>query len=205
MVPSSRISDLDGDNDEPGEAPYKICPSCSAEVPLGTTICPFCSHAFKREGREKSVLERFELTEIDLLDRSPFAWCDISGDDQALMASGFNAWAGVFYDGALWHAVGRPKARALRRLGIGTKPQALAAADDFLREAETSSAAAKSRRWLNDAATQRQRELLQRAGPHTAPLDFGISKYAANCQLNFLWNRAAITEAVLGMPRAEAA
>ena len=197
--------DLDGDAEEPGEAPYKICPSCSAEVPLGTTICPFCSHAFKREGREKSVLERFELTEIDLLDRSPFAWCDISGDNQALMASGFNAWAGVFYDGALWHAVGRPKARALRRLGIGTKPQALAAADDFLREAETSSAAAKSRRWLNDAATHKQRELLQKAGLSTAPLDFGISKYAANCQLNFLWNRAAITEAVLGLPRAEAA
>ena len=28
---------------------------------------------------------------------------------------------------------------------------------------------------------------------------------AANCQLNFLWNRAAITEAVLGPQRAEAA
>ncbi len=29
-------------------------------------------------------------------------------------------------------------------------------------------------------------------------LDFGLSKYAANCRLNFLWNRAAITVAVLG-------
>ena len=121
------------------------------------------------------------------------------------MASGFNAWAGVFFDGALWHAVGRPKARALRRLGIGTKPQALAAADDFLREAETSNAAAKSRRWLNDAATRGSANCCRGPGSDTAPLDFGISKYAANCQLNFLWNRAAITEAVLGMPRAEAA
>jgi hypothetical protein len=38
-----------------------------------------------------------------------------------------------------------------------------------------------------------------------APLDFGISKYAANCKLNFLWNRTAITEAVLGPQRAQAA
>ena len=52
---------------------------------------------------------------------------------------------------------------------------------------------------------QQSKELLQKAGLSTAPLDFGISKYAANCQLNFLWNRAAITEAVLGPQRAQAA
>ena len=121
------------------------------------------------------------------------------------MASGFNAWAGVFCDGNLWHGVGRPKHRALKRLAIGTKPQALAAADDFLREVETNMAATKSRRWLNDAATFKQRELLQKAGLSMAPLDFGISKYAANCKLNFLWNRAAITEAVLGPQKAQAA
>jgi hypothetical protein len=196
---------LEADEEQTGETPYKTCPSCDAEIPLGTSACPFCGHTFAREPREKTVLERFELTEIDLLERSPFAWHDISGDGTGLMASGFNAWAGVFFDGSLWHAVGRPKHRALRRLAIGTKPQALAAADDFLREVETTMAATKSRRWLNDAATFKQRELLQKAGLSTTPLDFGISKYAANCKLNFLWNRAAITEAVLGPQRAQAA
>lgn len=196
---------LEADEEQAGAAPYKSCPSCDAEIPLGTSACPFCGHAFVREPREKTVLERFELTEVDLLERSPFAWHDISGDGTGLMASGFNAWAGIFCDGNLWHAVGRPKHRALKRLAIGTKPQALAAADDFLREVETTTAAAKSRRWLHDAASLKQRELLQKAGLNTAPLDFGISKYAANCQLNFLWNRAAITEVVLGPQRAVAA
>jgi superfamily II DNA or RNA helicase len=195
----------DEEEAQPGEAPYKNCPSCDAEIPLGTSACPFCGYTFARGPREKTLLERFELTEIDLLERSPFAWHDISGDGTGLMASGFNAWAGVFCDGNLWHGVGRPKHRALKRLAIGTKPQALAAADDFLREVETNMAATKSRRWLNDAATFKQRELLQKAGLSMAPLDFGISKYAANCKLNFLWNRAAITEAVLGPQRAQAA
>ena len=180
-----------------GEAPYKCCPSCEAELPLATMLCPFCGHAFVQMARERGVLSEFELTEIDLLERSPFAWCDLYGDDQSLMASGFDAWAGVFFDGQHWKAIGRPRHKLLRRLAIGTKPQALAAADDFLREIETGSAAAKSRRWLRDPATQKQRDLLQRAGFATAPFDFGLSKYAANCHLNFLWNRGAIKTAVL--------
>jgi hypothetical protein len=43
----------------------------------------------------------------------------------------------------------------------------------------------------------RQIELLQRAGFETSGMDFGLSKYAANCHLNFRWNRAAIRAAVL--------
>jgi hypothetical protein len=148
------------------------------------------------------VLTAFEMTEIDLLDRSPFAWCDLHGDGHALMASGFQGWAGVFFGGTLWHALGQPRQRALRTLGVGTRVQTLAAADDFLREMETTTASAKSRRWLNDPATLRQIELLQRAGHAATGLDFGLSKYAANCHLNFRWNRAAITAAVLkDMPR----
>jgi hypothetical protein len=193
---------LDDENHEPGAAPWKTCPSCEAELPLGASVCDFCGHVFARERGEKGVLTAFEMTEIDLLDRSPFAWCDLHGDGQALMASGFQGWAGVFSDGSLWHALGQPRQRALRTLGVGTRVQALAAADDFLRETETTTASAKSRRWLNDPATLRQIELLQRAGHAATGLDFGLSKYAANCHLNFRWNRAAITAAVLkDMPR----
>ncbi|MBY6136359.1 hypothetical protein KUV61_11020 [Nocardioides marinus] len=70
------------------------------------------------------------------------------------------------------------------------------AADDCLRVTESSSAA-KSKRWLHVSATMRQIELLQRAGFETSGMDFGLSKYAANCHLNFRWNRAAIRAAVL--------
>ena len=191
--------DIGLEDDEPsaGEQPWKTCPSCEAELPLGASLCDFCGHVFTRETGEKQLLTSFEMTEIDLLDRSPFSWCDLHGDGQALMASGFQGWAGVFHDGTLWHALGHPKGRALRTLAIGTRVQALAAADDFLRETETTSASAKSRRWLNDPATMRQIELLHRAGHETSGMDFGLSKYAANCHLNFRWNRSAIRAAVL--------
>lgn len=189
--------DLDEDETPPGERPWKTCPSCEAELPLGASICDLCGHVFTREIGEKRLLTAFEMTEIDLLDRSPFFWVALHGDGQALMASGFQGWAGVFHDGTLWHALGRPKGQAIRPLAVGTRVQALAAADDFLRMTETSSAAAKSKRWLNDPATMRQIELLQRAGFDTSGMDFGLSKYAANCHLNFRWNRAAIRAAVL--------
>ena len=188
--------DLDDEDAEPGAIPYKICPECEAQLPLGTSPCPFCGYVWQRQIGEKRLLEQFDLTEIDLLNRSPFRWCDLFGDDQALIASGFDAWGGVFFDGEHWHAVGKPRQGRLSHLAIGTRPQVLSAADDFLRGIESTDAANKSRRWLKDPASDRQRQLLTRAGYPTASLDFGLSKYAANCQLNFLWHRDAIRSAV---------
>lgn len=188
---------LDDDDTPNGAQPWKTCPSCEAELPLSASICDLCGHVFTREVGEKRLLSDFEMTEVDLLNRSPFSWVALHEDEQSLMASGFQGWAGVFHDGTLWHALGRPKGKAIRTLAVGTRVQALAAADDFLRETETSSASAKSKRWLNDPATIRQIELLQRAGFETSGMDFGLSKYAANCHLNFRWNRAGIRNAVL--------
>jgi superfamily II DNA or RNA helicase len=192
------------DEPEPGQAPYKTCPSCEAEVPLGTIACPFCGHVWQRKIREKRPLQSFALSEVDILDRSPFRWWDMHGDGHAMMASGFDAWAGVFFDGEHWHAVGKLRQGRLRHLGVGEHAQVLADADDFLRQAETGAAATKSRLWLNHPASPRQRELLARAGDADPALDFGLSKYAANCRLNFLWNRPQIIAAVFpnGLRRA---
>jgi superfamily II DNA or RNA helicase len=192
------------EDEDTGKAPYKICPGCDAEVPLGTVACPFCGHVWQRKLRDKRVLEAFDLTEIDLLDRSPFRWWDMHGDGHAMIASGFDAWAGVFFDGTHWHAMGRAKPARLRQLAVGERIQVLAAADDFLRQTETGAAASKSRLWLNHPATARQRELLLGAGDSNPTLDFGLSKYAANCRLNFLWHRPQIIAAVFpqGMGRA---
>jgi hypothetical protein len=159
-------------------------------------LCPFCGHVWQRRIQDKRLLEEFDLTDIDLLNRSPFRWCDLYGDDQALIASGFDAWGGVFFDGLHWHAVGKPRQSRLRHLAVGTRTQVLAAADDYLREIETTDAANKSRRWLKDPASGRQQELLRQAGYPGAALDFGLSKYAANCHLSFLWNRETIRTAV---------
>ena len=72
------------------------------------------------------------MTEIDLLRQSSFLWCDLFGDDGSLMATGFNAWAGVFYLDGHWHAVGGGKALPTQRLAIGERLVCLAQADDFL-------------------------------------------------------------------------
>ncbi len=191
-------ADLAADDPEPGRAPWKRCPGCEAELPLAARICDFCGHDFRCESGEKRVLDSFAMTEIDLIARSPFAWVTLHDDGRAMMASGFEGWTGVFHDGTLWHALGQPKGKPIRPLAIGTRVQALAAADDFLRATETGTASIKSRRWLSDPATLRQVELLARAGHRTDGLDFGLSKYAANCHLNFRWNRAAILRSVLG-------
>lgn len=189
--------DFDTDDPEPGQAPWKLCPCCEAELPLAARICDFCGHVLTRGVSDKSVLDSFEMMEIDLLDRSPFAWEPLQADGSALMASGFEGWAGVFHDGSLWHALGQPRGKSVKPLAIGTRVQALAAADDFLRTTETGTASIKSRRWLNDPASLRQIELLVRAGHKAEGHDFGLSKYAANCHLNFLWNRVAIQRSVL--------
>ena len=190
---------LDNDDPEPGQAPYKCCPSCEAEVPLGASECPICGFGFERRSCAKRVLTDFDLMEIDLLNQSPFKWCDLQGDGTSLMASGFDAWAGVFSDGTLWHALGRPKLKATRVLAIGTRVQALAAADDFLRSTESSQAAAKSRGWINEPASTKQMAKLAEAGIGVSALDFGFSKYDANCRLNFHWNRGAIGRLVNAM------
>lgn len=189
---------LEDEDREIGAGTSKTCPECEALVPLGTGSCPFCGHAWPRQSRGRRLLEQFELTEIDLLGRSPFRWCDLHGDGHALVASGFDAWAGVFCDGSHWHAVGRPRSGRLRHLGVGERSQVLAAADDFLRQTETTDAAGKSRVWLTQPASAKQQELLRRAGYSDAGLDFGLSKYAANCHLNFLWSRPLIKAAVFG-------
>ena len=190
---------LDNDDPEPGQAPYKCCPSCEAEVPLGASECPICGFGFERRSCSKRVLTDFDLMEIDLLNQSPFKWCDLHGDGASLMASGFDAWAGVFSDGTLWHALGRPRLKATRVLAIGTRVQALAAADDFLRSTESSQAAAKSRGWINEPASTKQMAKLAEAGIGVSALDFGFSKYDANCRLNFHWNRGAIGRLVNAM------
>lgn len=191
-------AELAEEDETEGKRSYKVCPAGDAEVPLGTVCCPFCGHVWRREIGEKRALEQFDLTEIDLLGRSPFRWCDLYGDDHALIASGFDAWGGVFFDGSLWHAIGKTRGGRLRHLGVGDRVQVLSAADDFLRQAETTDAAGKSRLWLSHPASTRQRDLLRQAGGPDASLDFGLSKYAANCHLNFLWHRAAIKTAVFG-------
>lgn len=182
-----------------GEAPTKECPECGATVPLSAQECALCGYEFPVGnpvgeiglGGEQLPLEDFALTEIDLLKRSSFRWIDLFDDDAALMASGFSAWAAIFWLGGYWHAVGGFE-RDVQILGTGERVVMMAVADDFLNERETSESAHKTRRWMNEPASEKQLALLG----ETARMDFSMTKYRASCLLNFRFNKGRIRQLV---------
>ena len=115
-----------------------------------------------------------------------------------MIASGFNAFAGVFsMDGDNWHAMGKVKeSKILRRLLVGDKIRAISAADDFLRENESDNAAHKSKSWLKLPPTEKQIAALARVGYQNIQFDFSITRYSAAAHLSFQWNRDLIERAL---------
>ena len=188
--------DLDGKRGG-GEAPTKTCPECGAIVPLAVQECPLCGYQWPLEGDaagETIPLGDFVMSEIDLLKRSSFRWCDLFGDDAALIANGFHAWGGVFFLNGNWHALGGAKGQPARLLGVGARTVCLAAADDWLNLNESGESAHKTRSWLNQPATEKQLKYLPE--PHRR--DFGLSRYQASAMLTFQFNKGAIHRLVQG-------
>src|SRR5690606_36310090 len=157
--------------------------------------CPLCGFIFESiDGGGDIPLGDFVMSEIDLLKRSSFRWCDLFGDDAALMANGFSAWAGVFFLNGRWYGVGAAKGVAPRLLAIGERMVGLAAADDWLNEHESDESAHMTRRWLSQPPTGRQLAYL----PADYRRDFGLTRYHASALLSFQFNRAAIRSLVFG-------
>lgn len=200
-----------------GEGPVKECPTeyvsgmvlvyrfpdrngnvgCGAELPVQTKTCPLCGFVFDRlDG--KPEIKSVELTEVDILNRSPFRWIDLFGSDLVLMASGFEAWGAVVSPdgGDRWYALGkRSTERAVHVLAVTNRPCAMAAADDFLRRYETHDASKKSRRWMGEPATAKQLNILRSIGydaPHDLLGQSAYTKYSAACHQNFQFSRALI-------------
>jgi len=187
--------DLDGAKSE-GLAPSKTCPSCAAEIPLAAEICPLCGHAFlavSDGATDRAPLADFLMSEIDLLKRSSFQWCDLFGDDAALLANGFNGWSGIFFLNGSWHAVGGARLRHTQLLAIGERMVCLAAADDWLNDHETDESAHKSRAWLRQPPTDKQLAHL----PPECRLDYSLTRYKASALLTFKFNRPAICALVM--------
>ncbi len=185
---------LDG-RDFTDTAPQKECPECGAQVPAASLECPLCGHRWERTDSDEQVeLTDFVMSELDLLKRSSFRWCDLFGDDGALMATGFDAWAGVFFLNGRWFGIGGGKNLTTSLLALGERTVCLAAADDWLNEHESEDTALKSRRWLNQAATQQQLRYL----PPAYRQDFGLTRYQASCLLAFQFNKRDIQSRVFG-------
>lgn len=172
-------------------SPQKKCPSCDMFIPSACHCCPLCNFDFTAEEDaelSKGELSGFTMSEIDLLtQKSNWRWCDIFGDEAAFMASGFNAFSGVFFLNDHWYCVGGSE-DGLKFLICGTKEICLAKADDFLNENETADNAYKSKRWLNESASTRQLQCL----PQEYRNDFSITKYHAANLLKFHFNKYAI-------------
>ena len=184
-------ANLDGsEKNVGGDAPTKVCPECESEVAANTRTCPICEHVF--ELREKSELIDFVMTEYDLMQLSPFMWIDPYGTGTVMMATGFNGFSMVGKVGNYWVAIVKAQNGRARIVSIGEKVQAMSAADDFLREIEDSTAANKSKRWLNQAATPKQKQLLRNNGVQVSEMDFSWTKYKAACCLGYYFNRTQI-------------
>lgn len=190
--------------DSGGQAKYRFPDSeektgCGAQLPVQTKVCPLCGFRFERIG-ENSVPDSltFEMTEVDILNASPFRYVDLFISDRILMAAGFSAWAGVFSpDGETWYALGKQEKEKIKCVLVGEKMNAMAAADDFLRMHETDGSAKKSKRWLDERATAKQIDLLNRFRFNLAE-NAGISKYEAACYTKFQINKKEI-EHILGI------
>lgn len=170
---------------------------CGAEVPVSTRTCPICGFYFERIDGQVGAEIEVDLTEIDILNASPFRWVDLFGTDTCMMACGFAAWAGVFSPdrGETWVAIGKLQdEKQVHQLALTGRMQAIGAADDFLRHYETDGAAKKSKRWLDDPATEKQLEILRKFGYDASPFHF--TKYAAACHSNFHFNKRLIERAL---------
>jgi superfamily II DNA or RNA helicase len=200
ILHGSLEQDVDLDGREPtGEAPTKTCPSCDAIIPLSSRECPLCGHAFTCDDASDAPqpLGDFVMSEIDLLKRSSFKWCDLFGDDAALVATGFTAWAGVFFLNGRWYAVGGRQGQPPTLVGAGERMVCLASADDWLNEHESDETAHKTRRWLSQPATDKQLALL----PMEYRQDFGLTRYQASALIAFQFNKSATRRLVFGADR----
>jgi hypothetical protein len=134
------------------------------------------------------------MSEVDLLKRSSFRWCDLFGDDAALVANGFNAWGGVFFLKGRWYGIGGQPKQTPRLLALGERTVCLAAADDWLNTHETDESAHKTRSWLNQPPTDKQLSYL----PAAFRQDYGLTRYQASALLTFQFNKRAIRSLVFG-------
>jgi hypothetical protein len=144
------------------------------------------------EGGGAAPLSGFMMTEIDLLKRSSFAWVDLYGTDDALMATGFAAWGGIFWLDGVWYAIGGAKGERPHLLGVGERTVCLAQADDWLNTHETDESAFKTRSWLRQPPTEKQLQYL----PPECRHDFGLTRYRASALMTFGFNKRAIRQLI---------
>jgi superfamily II DNA or RNA helicase len=188
--------------EEDGEPrPPKECPECKCDVPFYAKECSICGFVFEADEPagdsgpppEKEALDSFVMTEVDVLNASPYRWEELF-DARVLMATAFQAWTCVVFYNGNWHTIAGAEGdtKGVRVRMRGEKMMCLADADDFLRVHGDVSGAAKSKTWLHLGASEKQLKILS-----AKPYDLtGISRYRAACLLTWMFNERAIQAGV---------
>lgn len=184
------------------------CPECGTLLPASTIECPICGEILREivlpsapvGDIEKEALSDFALTELDIIDASPFRWEDKFGGVVSI-ANAIDAWAVILLHGPSmrWHAVGGGKALAEEGTrpfrSMGNHPDrftALAIADDFMRQYGNRDAARKSKTWLSLPPTDAQMSFLG-LSPEQA---FKMTRYRACCDMTWKMNEGRIQKIV---------
>lgn len=174
-------------DDEPGSAPEKTCPGCGVKIQAALRECPACGYKFESPEDARETLEEFVMSEVDMIEASPFRWEPLF-DGIVLLANGMKAWASVVDFSGTYYVFGAEEGKPVRRIDYNTdKSMCLASADDFLREHGDTTLCRKSRSWLCLPPTPKQLEHLDGIGTM-----FNMNRYRASCLLTWKWNEAKI-------------
>ncbi len=184
----------------------KACHGCGAQVPTQCRDCPICGLEFpvavieEEEERPnlnevgellKAVrpeLDRFKLTEVELIAMSPYRWEQLF-EGLCWVANALEAWAVVLHFRGRWIAIGGRKGEPMRVLGDNLESAlALVSADDFLREQGDGEKSAKMNAWLGMSPSDKQLKALG-----LTPMQaMGMNRYRASCCLTWVLNERGI-------------
>lgn len=177
----------------------KVCPDCMSDIPMACRECPICGHEFlvlTPPSSDKDMLTDFIMTEIDLFNQSPFRW-EILFDGPVMVASAFKSWAMCIFFQGEWHSIGGSPDKGMLYLMAGEKMLCLASADDFMRINASKEDAGKTARWLYEAATQQQLNII-RCAPSKE-----MTKYRAACFMQWKMSEKAVQRKLIDATRKE--
>jgi len=199
----------------------KMCPECDSTVPQNAKDCAICGHEFPvlpRDpsspslggggGEEKSILENFVMSEIDILQDSPFKY-ESFYNGRVMLCFGFSYWAAVihFQDGR-FYAIGAEskdeKSKDFKIHILNSSDSyliALQSADDYMRTKGNKTDARRVAQWLYEPPTVKQLNIINggSGGIESSPVFFaGMSKYRACCEIQFKFYGTRIRKSIEG-------
>jgi len=150
---------------------FKLCFKCKKKIPKEVEECPLCGYelakvyqAVVKTTSPQRVIENFNMSEVDLLERLSFSWTNLKTKGKAMIAAGFNSWCCLLNRGKTWIA-----AFGLTRKGMqegydmptqvifeGSKTEAMTVADDFLHRFEAEDTSGKLVGWKHAPASESQ-------------------------------------------------